>query len=145
MMKQSNTQLRKLALVRQRAYNVLFQRINLDTFVSAISLFSKYAGFGSYEIESDGRDHTVVLHHELGRKWSIYVAYLMSEGLKSQLGISPRFQIAENSVIFEFFIPQLLDLSKILRRRLLLSYSHYYIYISSMLLSSSIPSINCLQ
>jgi hypothetical protein len=82
-----------------------FKKISLDTFVSAISLFSKYAGFGSYEIESNGREHTVVLHHELGRKWSIYVAYLMSEGLKSTLGISPRFQIAENSVIFELFIP----------------------------------------
>jgi hypothetical protein len=82
-----------------------FKKISLDTFVSAISLFSKYAGFGSYEIESNGQEHTVVLHHELGRKWSIYVAYLMSEGLKSTLGISPRFQIAENSVIFELFIP----------------------------------------
>ena len=82
-----------------------FKEINLDTFVSAISLFSKYAGFGSYEIESNGRDHTVVLHHELGRKWSIYVAYLTSESLKITLEISPRFQITENSVIFEFFIP----------------------------------------
>jgi hypothetical protein len=82
-----------------------FKKLTLDTFVSAISLFSKYAGFGSYEMESNGRDHTVVLHHELGRKWSIYVAHLMSQGLKSTLGISPKFQIAENSVIFEFFIP----------------------------------------
>ena len=82
-----------------------FKEISLDTFVSAISLFSKYAGFGSYEIKSNGREHTVVLHHELGRKWSIYVAYLMLESLKSTLGISPRFQIAENSVIFEFFVP----------------------------------------
>ncbi len=82
-----------------------FKKLTLDTFVSAISLFSKYAGFGSYEIESNGRDHTVVLHHELGRKWSIYIAHLMSQGLKSTLGISPRFQIAENPVVFEFFIP----------------------------------------
>jgi len=92
---------------RQRKELIMyfFKEINLDTFVSAISLFSKYAGFGSYEIESNGRDHTVVLHHELGRKWSIYVAYLTSESLKSTLEISPKFQITENSVIFEFFIP----------------------------------------
>jgi hypothetical protein len=68
-------------------------------------LFSKYAGFGTYEIESNGRDHTVMIHHELGRKWSIYLAYLMSQGLKSTLRISPKFQITENSVIFEFVIP----------------------------------------
>jgi uncharacterized membrane protein len=83
-----------------------FKEINLDTFVSAISLFSKYAGFGSYEIESNnGRDHTVMLHHELGRKWSICIAYLTLESLKNTLEMSPGFQITENSVIFEFFIP----------------------------------------
>jgi hypothetical protein len=53
----------------------------------------------------DERNYTVVIHHELGRKWSIYVAYLTSESLKSTLEISSRFQITENSVIFEFFIP----------------------------------------
>jgi hypothetical protein len=77
-----------------------FKKINFETFISAISLFSKYAGFGSYEIESNGRDHTVVLHHELGRKWSIYVAHLMSQGLKSTLDISPTLPISENPVIF---------------------------------------------
>jgi hypothetical protein len=82
-----------------------FKKLTLDTVVSAISLFSKYAGFGTYEIESNGRDHTLVLHHELGRKWSIYIAHLVSRALKGTLGISPRFQIGENSIIFQFFIP----------------------------------------
>src|SRR5215216_2604744 len=62
-----------------------FKKISLDTFVSVISLFYKYAGFGSYEIESNGREHTVVLHLELSRKWSIYVPYLMSEVLRVHL------------------------------------------------------------
>ena len=82
-----------------------FKKLTLDTFVSAISLFSKYARFSTYEIESNGRNHTLVLHHELGRKWSIYIAHLVSQALKSTLGISPRFQTGENSAIFQFFIP----------------------------------------
>lgn len=80
-----------------------FKEINLDIFVSAISLFSKYVGFESYEMKSNGRGHTIVFHHELDRKWSIPVAYLMLESLECTC-ISPRFQIAENSVIFEFLI-----------------------------------------
>ena len=82
-----------------------FKKSTLDTFLSAFSLFSKYAGYGSYEIESNGRDYTVVLHQDLGRKWSIYIAHLVSQALKSALGISPRFQITKNSIIFQFFIP----------------------------------------
>lgn len=81
-----------------------FKEINLDIFVSAISLFSKYAGFESYEMKSTRRGHTIVFHHELDRKWSFHVAHLISES-KGYTCISPRFQIAENSVIFEFLIP----------------------------------------
>jgi hypothetical protein len=82
-----------------------FKKLTIDAIISAFSLFSKYARFCTYEIESSGQDYTLVLHHELGRKWSIYMAHLVSQVLKSTLGISPRFQIGENSVILEFFIP----------------------------------------
>jgi hypothetical protein len=73
--------------------------------VSQTSLFSRYAGFGTYEIENDERNYTFVIHHELGRKWSTFIAYLGSQGLKSTLGVVPKFNITEYSVVFEFFIP----------------------------------------
>jgi hypothetical protein len=83
----------------------IFKKMTLDTFVLQASLFSRYAGFGAYEVETNERNYTVVVHHELGRKWSLYLAHLGSQGLKSTLGISSRFQITENSVILDFFIP----------------------------------------
>jgi hypothetical protein len=82
----------------------IFKKITLDNFVSQASLFSKYAGFGTYEIETNGRNYTMVIHHELGRKWSIYLAHLASQGLKSALGVVPKFNITEYSVVVEFFI-----------------------------------------
>jgi hypothetical protein len=81
------------------------KKITLDTFVSQASLFSRYAGFGTYEIEANERNYTMVIHHELGRKWSIYLAHLGSQALKSAVGVVPRFQITEYSVVFEFFVP----------------------------------------
>jgi hypothetical protein len=83
----------------------IFKKMTLDTFVSQASLFSRYAGFGTYEVETNERNYTIVVHHELGRKWSIYLAHLGSQGLKSTLGVVPKFHVTEYSVIFEFFVP----------------------------------------
>jgi hypothetical protein len=83
----------------------IFKKMTLDTFVSQASLFSRYAGFGTYEVETNERNYTIVVHHELGRKWSIYLAHLGSQGLKSTLGVVPKFHVTEYSVVFEFFVP----------------------------------------
>jgi hypothetical protein len=104
MMKRLNKLLNELVLLRAENLGCSFSRKSILKPLFLPYHSSKYAGFGAYEIESNGHDHTVVLHHELVRKWSIYVAHLMSQGLKSTLDISPRLQISENSVIFEFFI-----------------------------------------
>jgi hypothetical protein len=83
----------------------IFKKLSLDNFVSQTSLFSRYAGFGTYEIETDERNYTFVIHHELGRKWSTFLAYLGAQGLKSTLGVVPKFNVTEYSVVFEFFVP----------------------------------------
>ncbi|AIC16813.1 hypothetical protein [Nitrososphaera viennensis] len=84
----------------------VFKKTTLDAFLSQISLFSRYAGFGTYEIEAvSERDYTMVVHHELGRKWSIYLAHLGSQGLKSTVNVAPKVHIAENSVVFKFSVP----------------------------------------
>jgi hypothetical protein len=83
----------------------VFKKTSLDAFISQFSLFSRYAGFGTYEIGSDGKNYTFVVHHELGRKWSLYLAHLGAQGLKSAINIMPRFHVTENSVVFEFSIP----------------------------------------
>jgi hypothetical protein len=79
--------------------------MTLDAFMSLGSLFSRYAGFGTYELETNERNYTLVIHHDLGRKWSIYLAHLGSQGFKSILGVLPKFHITEYSVVFEFFVP----------------------------------------
>ncbi len=83
----------------------IFKKLSLDNFVSQTSLFSRYAGFGTYEIDTDERNYTFVIHHELGRKWSTFLAYLGSQGLKTTLGVVPKFNVTEYSVVFEFFVP----------------------------------------
>jgi hypothetical protein len=81
------------------------KEMTLDAFMSLGSLFSRYAGFGAEELEINERNYTLVIHHDLGRKWSIYLAHLGSQGFKSILGVLPKFHITEYSVVFEFFVP----------------------------------------
>jgi hypothetical protein len=83
----------------------IFKKVTLDTFLSMNSLWFRYSGAGTYEIETNERDYTIVIHHELGRKWSTYVAHFASQALKSTLGVVPKINITEYSVVLEFFIP----------------------------------------
>lgn len=83
----------------------IFKKVTLDTFLSMNSLWFRYSGHGTAEIETDERNYTIVIHHELGRKWSTYVAHFASQALKSTLGVVPKINITEYSVVFEFFVP----------------------------------------
>ena len=83
----------------------IFKKITRDTLLSQISLWFRYTGAGTYEIETDERNYTIVIHHELSRKWSTYVAHFASQALKSTLGVVPKFNITEYSVVIEFFVP----------------------------------------
>ena len=83
----------------------IFKKVTLDAFLSMTSLWFRYSGHGTAEIETNERYYTIVIRHELGRKWSTYVAHFASQALKSTLGVVPKINITEYSVMLEFFIP----------------------------------------
>src|SRR5215208_5892155 len=70
-----------------------------------ISLICKHGGFGQFEIEQEGREYTITLIHELGEKWSNFLANWMKAGMKSAIGIVPRIDVMQNSVITKFTAP----------------------------------------
>jgi hypothetical protein len=82
-----------------------FKTTSLDVFLEGISLFCRYAGFASYEIETDGRNYIVALHHVLGRKWSVFLGHIIMVGIKKTFTIIPKLDITDQSVVFRFFIP----------------------------------------
>jgi hypothetical protein len=82
-----------------------FKRMSPDTFLDQLALFCRYAGLARYEIETDGRDHIIVLHHELGRRWSIFLSHIIVPVMKNTAKVIPKFDITEYSVVIRFFIP----------------------------------------
>jgi hypothetical protein len=65
-----------------------FKRLSPDTFLDQLALFCRYAGLAKYEIETDERDHVIVLHHELGRKWSIFLSHIIVQVMKNTIKAS---------------------------------------------------------
>jgi hypothetical protein len=81
------------------------KRLSPDMFLDQLALFCRYAGLARYEIYSDEGDHVIVLHHELGRKWSIFLSHKLTQVMKNTIKVIPRFDITEHSVVLKFFIP----------------------------------------
>jgi hypothetical protein len=78
------------------------KKINLETYLSHLSLLCQYGGFAHLEIENEGSDYTITLLHTLGQKWSNYLMNLVDESMKTDLSIVPRFDVKKNAVVIRF-------------------------------------------
>jgi hypothetical protein len=80
-----------------------FKKISIDSFFDGLTLFCRYSGMANYDMDTnDGREYVVTMHHDLGRKWSIFIRYLLEEGMKRTLSIMPKIDITESSIVFRF-------------------------------------------
>jgi hypothetical protein len=79
-----------------------FKKNTLENYLKYISLLCKHGGFGQFEIEQEGREFTITLIHELGEKWSNFLANWINSGMKRTIGIIPRIDIMQNSVVIRF-------------------------------------------
>ena len=83
-----------------------FKKISIDSFFDGLTLFCRYSGMAKYEMDStDGREYVVVMHHDLGRKWSLFMKNILEEGIKRTLNLMPKFDITDSSVVFRFINP----------------------------------------
>jgi hypothetical protein len=79
-----------------------FKKNTLENYLKHISLLCKHGGFGQFEIEQEGREFTITLIHELGEKWSNFLANWINSGMKRTIDIIPRIDIMQNSVVIRF-------------------------------------------
>lgn len=82
-----------------------FKKINLQTFLDGLSLFCKYARVAEYDLETDGRNYTITMHHELGEKWSNWLGHVISQGIETDLGLNAKLDFSKSSIIIKFFVP----------------------------------------
>jgi hypothetical protein len=82
-----------------------FKKKTLDAILEGLSLYCRYGGIAKYEIETSGEECIIALYHEINKKWSIFLGYLITQGMKDMLDIMPKFEVTEYSVVFRFPIP----------------------------------------
>jgi hypothetical protein len=69
-----------------------FKKLDVEAFIGLFSLFCTYGGYGEYELETDGREYTMIVHHDLGEKWSLYLENLIRATSEKAFGIKPQFR-----------------------------------------------------
>ena len=58
--------------------------------------------YAQYEVEADGTNYAITLVHDLGEKWSKFLRYIVEEGMKSTVGIIPKFDLSQGSLMVTF-------------------------------------------
>jgi len=83
-----------------------FKKLNAETLVKTISNYCKYSGLAASEIKVDGAQCAMTFHHDLGRKYSIYLKNAISQFVKTTLGLVPKIEITHDMVLVSFHAPQ---------------------------------------
>ncbi|MFQ6013469.1 MAG: hypothetical protein ACE5LS_07485 [Thermoplasmata archaeon] len=82
-----------------------FKRLNLETFLRYLSIYSRYGRIGEYEMEKRDGSHTISVHHDLGRKYSLLLARFLKEALETIAKVSSETTVGENALAIRFASP----------------------------------------
>jgi len=78
------------------------KEVSLDSFLVYLDNKCRYSGYGKLEYENRTRSHVLVLQHDLGIKWSIFLQHVTDGILSKRLNLSPRFETSESNVTIHF-------------------------------------------
>jgi hypothetical protein len=79
-----------------------FKELNAETLLKTISHYCKYSGLGVSEVKVDRAQCTITFHHDLGRKYSIYLKNAISQFVKTTLGVVPETEITHDMLLVSF-------------------------------------------
>ena len=79
-----------------------FNELNLESFMKFMSLYSRHYRLAKSEIKIDYSSYTIMLHHNMGIKWSKYLRYFLDEAIRQVLGAIPKFEISDGLVVIRF-------------------------------------------
>jgi predicted DNA-binding ribbon-helix-helix protein len=82
-----------------------FKELKAETLLKTISNYCKYSGLGTSEIKVDGAQCIITFHHDLGRKYSIYLKNAIGQFVKTTLGLVPKTEIAHDMLFVSFHMP----------------------------------------
>lgn len=90
---------------------------NIDSMIQAFRDSAKYSGLGNMEMSKDESKYQLHIHHQFGKKHSLYVKNLLESVITLIAGSPPSSEMTDNSVIIEFQTPQAQFVADLRRRK----------------------------
>jgi hypothetical protein len=88
--------------VPRQVMNFWFKEVSHNSFVLYLGLYSHYGRLMEYEISQTGRDVTLIVHHKLGIKWSVWLKNYIGEAIRSVYSASPQVESTADTVNFRY-------------------------------------------
>lgn len=83
-----------------------FKEVSIEKVIEAFPrLFAKYGRAFDYEEHSDGPQHTAILKHNRGMKWSLYYAEVFETVFREILDRPLRVERSDNQIVARFRYP----------------------------------------
>jgi hypothetical protein len=73
-----------------------YGKLSIDGVIGYIHDLSSYANYFEYSEQNEGGHWTATLTHELGRKWSLFLANYLEQAF-AQAGVKARYTISDRS------------------------------------------------
>ena len=79
-----------------------FSTLNLETFLSFLSVFCKYAKLAQYDVKVDGATYVIALYHAMGIKWSMFLRGYFEEAILAIVGVRAKSEVSTDMVLLRF-------------------------------------------
>ena len=79
-----------------------WKQVDSDKIAEFIQIYFEYCGYGVCEIEKTDGTNLLSIHHDLGKKGSVFLQYFLKALIQSTLDIESDFVITESSISMKF-------------------------------------------
>jgi hypothetical protein len=76
-----------------------FKKTDLKSYLQYLEFLCNYGRFARYELEVTANGHIITLLHNMGEKWSLFLQYVIEEGIKTTIGRLPRIEVNKGSLV----------------------------------------------
>lgn len=76
-----------------------FKRTDLKSYLQYLEFLCNYGKFARYELEATANGYVITLLHNMGDKWSLFLRYVMEEGIKTTIGRLPIIDVSKGSLV----------------------------------------------
>ncbi len=81
------------------------KEVSVQSFIDYLNNRCRFAGYGHFEQAENNHTHTIIIHHGLGHKWSLFLHHSLNQVMIKSLGINGNFETSETDFIVRFSSP----------------------------------------